>query len=403
MRKKLQIIVFLIFSVAYSRAQSVQQVSFLSDTLQLSGEIHLPSGSAKVPGVILVHGSGPMDRHQTVSLNDPQSQCLYPNMYPSTVKNFRDIASGLSNNGIAVLVYDKRTYTYGTALNEQTISINDFIKDAHSAFSFLKNHNRVDSNKLYVAGHSQGALIVPYLSSSAKGVILLAGAISPVDSLIAAQIQFIYNKCIDSAQGYLLSQQTFQNFQQIRQNTWPPNQKLLGAYSFFWKSWIDKSDSVKDVLLMVNKPILALQGESDFNVPLDNLLRIRSILQLDSTNSKHYPNVNHFLTHDDSVEVSRSIIIDIANWIKNKSRNIGYVDHSLKENFNLTRYGNKIFIEILDLQHVPDKVLVYDLLGKKIKQMSFQKENPIIIDNEGVYVLQLIKDGNIIYTKKIVI
>ena len=48
------------------------------------------------PGVVLVHGSGPNDRDESIGPNKP----------------FRDLAEGLASRGIAVLRYDKRTRTH---------------------------------------------------------------------------------------------------------------------------------------------------------------------------------------------------------------------------------------------------------------------------------------------------
>jgi uncharacterized protein len=60
----------------------------------------LPAGSSRVPGIVLVHGSGPGDRDETIGPNKP----------------FRDLAWGLAASGIAVLRYEKRTRLYGEKL-----------------------------------------------------------------------------------------------------------------------------------------------------------------------------------------------------------------------------------------------------------------------------------------------
>lgn len=57
----------------------------------LSGSLTRPRGVASAPLVILVHGSGPNDRDETLGPNTP----------------FRDLAHGLASRGIAVLRYDK--------------------------------------------------------------------------------------------------------------------------------------------------------------------------------------------------------------------------------------------------------------------------------------------------------
>ena len=69
-----------------------------TDGFRLPAVLALPKGRlARVPCVVLVHGSGPNDRDETVGPNKP----------------FRDLAWGLAARGIATLRYDKRTRVYG--------------------------------------------------------------------------------------------------------------------------------------------------------------------------------------------------------------------------------------------------------------------------------------------------
>ncbi len=94
----------------------------------LEGILSLPEGvNEPVPGVVLVHGSGPSDRDETVGANRP----------------FRDIAEGLSARGIAVLRYDKRTKIHGRALMkerpERQSVREECIEDAILASRLLKS------------------------------------------------------------------------------------------------------------------------------------------------------------------------------------------------------------------------------------------------------------------------
>src|SRR5207302_9634236 len=64
------------------------------------GTLSMPVGNGPFPAVVLVHGSGPNDRDETVGLNMP----------------FRDLAWGLASRGIAVLRFDKRTRVHGAKM-----------------------------------------------------------------------------------------------------------------------------------------------------------------------------------------------------------------------------------------------------------------------------------------------
>ena len=57
----------------------------------------MPVGDGPFPAVVLVHGSGPHDRDETIGPNKP----------------LRDVADGLASRGIAVLRYEKRTRQHG--------------------------------------------------------------------------------------------------------------------------------------------------------------------------------------------------------------------------------------------------------------------------------------------------
>ena len=63
----------------------------------LPATLTMPAGTGPLPAVVLVHGSGPDDRDETVGANKP----------------FKDLAAGLASRGIAVLRYDKRTKVHG--------------------------------------------------------------------------------------------------------------------------------------------------------------------------------------------------------------------------------------------------------------------------------------------------
>ncbi len=110
----------------------------------LPGTLTVPVGEGPFPAVVLVHGSGPHDRDETIGPNKP----------------FRDLSIGLASNGIAVLRYEKRTKHYPqevAAEMEHFTLREEVVDDAVEAIAYLKQVDKIDPDRVFVLGHSLGA------------------------------------------------------------------------------------------------------------------------------------------------------------------------------------------------------------------------------------------------------
>ena len=119
----------------------------------LPGTLSLPVGDGPFPAVVLVHGSGPNDRDETIGPNKP----------------FRDLAWGLASQGIAVLRYDKRTKVYGEKMSHMvdTITVQtEVIDDALAAVALLRDTTQIDPHRICVLGHSLGGYVLPRIGSA---------------------------------------------------------------------------------------------------------------------------------------------------------------------------------------------------------------------------------------------
>ncbi|MDO5505004.1 MAG: alpha/beta fold hydrolase, partial [Pseudoxanthomonas suwonensis] len=134
----------------------------------LPGTLAMPKGDGPFPAVVLVHGSGPQDRDQTIGANRP----------------FLDIARGLAAQGIAVLRYDKRSKAQPQAFATGDYTIDDeTTDDAVQAVAALRRTRGIDVGQVFVLGHSQGAMMAPRIvqrAEGAAGAILLAAPARPL-------------------------------------------------------------------------------------------------------------------------------------------------------------------------------------------------------------------------------
>ncbi len=147
------------------------------DKIKLFGTLTMPDRNGKFPAVVLISGSGPQDRDETIFNHKP----------------FLIISDYLTRNGIAVLRYDDRGVGKSGG-NFSSATTEDFMKDALAAVEYLKSRNEVDRNKIGLIGHSEGGLIAPMAVASSddvKFLVLLAPPGIPGKDLIPLQTELI--------------------------------------------------------------------------------------------------------------------------------------------------------------------------------------------------------------------
>jgi len=140
-----------------------EEVAFKNEKagVVLSGTLTLPEQGGPFAAVVMISGSGPQDRDEQLLAHKP----------------FLVIADYLTRRGVAVLRCDDRGIGKSTGDFSTATSV-DFASDALAAVAFLKSRKDIDSKRIGLAGHSEGAIIAPMVASQSKDVafvILLAG------------------------------------------------------------------------------------------------------------------------------------------------------------------------------------------------------------------------------------
>jgi len=246
----------------------------------LVGTLTLPSGPGPFPAAILISGSGPNDRDETIFGHKP----------------FLVIADYLSRRGIAVLRYDKRGIGASTGNYGQATTA-DFASDALAAVAYLKTRKDIDPSHIGLIGHSEGGMIAPMCASSSKDVafiVMMAGDGVRGDKLLTRQIQAIGAA---SGGGGKDSDQTSQfvsaeyDILSNPQNTDPTqllvkkaaDQGLSPAKTMVllspWFRYMITYDP-QTALVKVKCPVLAIDGSLDLQVdPTQNLPAIEAALR----------------------------------------------------------------------------------------------------------------------------
>ncbi|MBL8718843.1 MAG: alpha/beta fold hydrolase [Myxococcales bacterium] len=149
------------------------------DVAGLPGTLTLPKSRAgKARAVLLVHGSGPNDRDETLGGRKP----------------FRDLAEGLATKGLLVLRWDKRSKAAPETLKGAFDQDAEVTADARAAVDLLSRTPEVDPKQIYLVGHSQGARMAPRIASKEPriaGLVLLAGDTRPFEELLVDQHRYL--------------------------------------------------------------------------------------------------------------------------------------------------------------------------------------------------------------------
>ncbi|MBI5670615.1 MAG: alpha/beta fold hydrolase [Chloroflexi bacterium] len=151
-----------------------ENVTFDNGEVTLSGTLTLPEGDGPFPAVVLVSGSGPQDRDES----------LLP---AAEIKPFQLLADGLTRAGIAVLRYDDRGV--GASSGDFTsATTRDFAGDAAAAIDYLLSREDIIPQQIGVLGHSEGGIVAAILGAENPNVafiISLAGpGVSGMDVLL---------------------------------------------------------------------------------------------------------------------------------------------------------------------------------------------------------------------------
>ena len=291
----------------------------------LQGCLTLPSQATEpVPAVVFVHGSGSSNMDEKVGKLTP----------------FRDLAHGLAAHGIASIRYDKRSFAHGfKMLRDKSLTITvkeETVEDAILATELLRGDPRIDSDSIFIIGHSMGAMLAPRIDAEGgnyRGLILLAGTPRRLEEVIIEQ----NNEVLAGMKGLLRRlvekqirklNDAFEGLYEMSDEEAKKKKMGGGVTLYYFKEMGERP--VESYLARLDKPILVMQGGKDFQVKADTDFRMYKEILADHSNASFilYENLNHAFVpsvygsiakakQEYGIEqhIGENVIADIARWI----------------------------------------------------------------------------------------
>jgi uncharacterized protein len=286
-----------------------------TDDWRLPGTLTVPNGKGPFPAVVLVHGSGPNDRDESVG----------------GFKVFKDLAQGLASSGVAVLRYEKRTRVHGARLGVvKDFSVNqETIDDAVLAAALLRSTDGIDPKRVFVLGHSLGGYLLPRIAArdpKLAGAIALAGSTRPLEDLMVEQIRYLTSLAPESEASKQQVERMEKMAAQIKDAAAGKSTEsgMAGAPVSYWVDLKDYDPAAMAARLTL--PLLILQGERDYQVTMKDFARWQAALGgRKNATLKSYPKLNHLFAagegrstpaeYSQPGHVDAELVTDLVKWI----------------------------------------------------------------------------------------
>ena len=276
---KISILILIAFLSTGCTSYRQEEVSFRNGNTSLHGTLYIPTGKARHPAMIFVHGSG-----------------------RSTRETFRYYADLFARKGIAVLIYDKRDI--GSITATELVSSEDLAGDVLAAVGLLKARDDIDAQRIGLWGGSQGSGIAAMATAQSKDIAFLisvsGGGVSYAElnpyqkahrlrsqGFSEAEISDA-TAAIEELQAYVRTRENPAQAQAALDRAWEnrwasvvfPSRRIPTAEELAtWMQWRDIDGTSIPDWERVKVPVLAFWGEQDTVVPVEvSAERIRAAL-----------------------------------------------------------------------------------------------------------------------------
>lgn len=309
--------------------------------IDLAATLTIPEGKGPFPAVLLMAGSGPHDRDETLMGHKP----------------FLVLADYLTRKGIVVLRADKRGCGKSGGNYSQAVMA-DFASDGDAGVAYLKTRPEVDPKHIGLIGHSEGGVEAPMVAihnPDVAFVVMMAGTGVKGDQILAAQQKLIeasMGKTPAEIEKDAVRQRAVFAILEKDEDDAAREKELRAALagsvpdaqigmqvrvinSPWFRDFVtyDPAPTLTKLLC----PVLAINGEKDLQVPPDqNLPAIRKALE--TAGNKNFevvemPGLNHLFQdaktgaiaeYSEIEETMSPVVLEkISSWILTQSGNKG--------------------------------------------------------------------------------
>jgi alpha-beta hydrolase superfamily lysophospholipase len=222
----------------------------------LHGTLAVPAGQGRFDAVLIWSGSGPTDR-------DGNSPGGLAN------NSLKMVAHGLAEAGFATLRTDKRGIgeSAGAMGREEDLRFGHFVDDAAGWAAWLAA--RTDIRRVFLLGHSEGALVVTLAADKVKpiGLILVSAPGEPAAAILRRQMAALEETMPADLRA---ESETIMAALERGEAVANVSEALLGAYrpsvQPYLMSWFAHDPAA--VLAATDAPALVVQGDRDFQVSM---------------------------------------------------------------------------------------------------------------------------------------
>jgi len=245
-----------VFGIIISFAQiKSEEITINNQAIQLPGT--LTYSQEKVPLIIWVHGSGPVDRNG----NQPAQ-----NVNANYIKQFRD---AVNKENLAFFSFDKRTATKNNSAYLKDTKFTDFALDIDVIVNHFKKDNRF--TKITLVGHSQGSLIAMLASKNIDKYISLAGAGETIDKTIVKQISKNNLTLGEAAQKQFDTLKAKGKIETVNPFLMNIFAKQNQEFLYEWMQ-INPTEEIKKITI----PTLIINGDKDLQVKIEDAENLKN-------------------------------------------------------------------------------------------------------------------------------